>query len=178
MLKSGLQDCSGFWKSSYTQHTQHTHTHTHMCLQHAMLFQPEEERELSPSPGYDKLLPKGVSVNGVDQPYVQESRSSLHSPDGVSTTKTTTLRNKLEGELFQGSRGKSLSHSPTPAPVDARRRTASSNQLPSESSKDEPPQFVQPVNIPVAPAFTPPISRAAAKQDKEKKSTKVNICLC
>lgn len=150
-----------------------------------ILFQPEnqriprsEEREISPDYGREysqepaSLSPKETSINGMDQSHVQDLRSSLHSSDGVGTAKTATLRSKLEGELFQN-RGKSLSHSPTHTLVDVRRRTASSNQLPSES-KDDPPQFIQPSNIPAAPAFTPPISRAAAKQDKEKKQTKVN----
>ena len=160
----------------------HTYTmYTHMTC--VMLFQPESqrilqsvEREISPSYSREysqepsSLSPKETSINGMDQTHVQESRSSSHSPDGVGTTKTSTLRSKLEGELFQN-RGKSLSHSPTHSLVDARRRTASSNQLPSES-KDDPPQFMQPQNIPIAPAFTPPISRAAAKQ--EEKKTKVS----
>ena len=82
-------------------------------------------------------LYKEASVNGMDQPH----RSSTNSPDGVSTKKTATLRSKLEGEIKFSSRGKSLSHSPTPGPTMTRRRTASTDQL--TPVKDDPPPPVQ-----------------------------------
>jgi len=101
---------------------------------------------------------------------LQKLRSSLHSPDGGGS-KTSTLRNKLEGELKFENRGKSLSHkSPSPAPAGARRRTASSNQV-SSDSKEQSPLTFQPANIPVAPIFSLPKSKAS-KQEKEKEEKK------
>jgi len=105
---------------------------------------------------------------------------------GGGGSKTSTLRNKIEGELnFARGKPKTMSYkSPSPAPPSGpRRRTVSSNQAPSEDSH-EPPGPVAP-EIPVAPVFTPPKSKhtkKASKEDKEKKSQKeeitLKVCIC
>ena len=134
---------------------------------------PDYAREYSQEP--HPVSPKETSINGMDQPH----RSSTNSPDGVNTKKTATLRNKLEGEIKFSSRGKSLSHSPTPGPTMARRRTASTDQL--TPVKDDPPPPVQPLpsqslplNVPAAPVFVPPVSKQD-KHNKEKKSGGVKV---
>ena len=133
----------------------------------------DHDREYSQEP--HPVSPKETSINGIDQPH----RSSTNSPDGVSTKKTATLRNKLEGEIKFSSRGKSLSHSPTPGPTMVRRRTASTDQLTPD--KDNPSQPIQPLpsqslrpNVPAAPVFIPPVSKQD-KHNKEKKSGGVKV---
>lgn len=136
------------------------------------------------SPGYDQeysqepqlISPKETSVNGTDQ--TQPSRSSTNSPDGSSTIKTATLRNKLEAELKFDGRGKSLSHSPSPAPASVRCRTASSNQASSDISKNEVSQLSsRPANIPAPPPFTPAKSKVAKEDKKSPKDSLVKVTL-
>ena len=105
-----------------------------------------------------------------------QSPHPLTQSGGGGGTKTSTLRNKLEGELnFARGKTKTLSYkSPSPGPPSvARRRTVSSNQAPSEDSHELPGPIVP--EIPAAPVFTPPKSKdtkKASKEDKEKSSRK------
>ena len=137
-------------------------------------FNMEYSREPHP------LSPKEASINGMDQ---QQHRSSLNSPDGISTKKTATLRTKLEGELNFQNRGKSLTHSPSPGPTVVRRRTASTDQAISDSKGDHPPPPLQPLpsqapqasNIPAAPPFTPPVSKVSKEDKKPAKQNAVKV---
>jgi len=115
---------------------------------------------------------------------MDQQPQSPHSPahSGGGGSKTSTLRNKLEGELnFARGKTKTLSYkSPSPAPPSvARRRTVSSSNQPSSEESHEPPAPVVP-EIPVAPVFTPPKSKGtkkASKEDKEKRSRKEEVTL-